>query len=87
MSTLPPTLLTNPYWVVANYAASVAFPAISCGVFRFPIERAARIAVDPHASFLSGKRSISQVILCCFDSEVFDALAAALDESKRRGDT
>ncbi len=72
---------------VTKHAASVAFPAISCGVFRFPIERAARIAVDAVMSFRSGDESISQVVLCCFDSEIYDAWAAALAARMRRGDT
>ncbi len=48
---------------------SIAFPAISCGVYRFPLERAAHIAVETVRSFLQEHRgtSIEQVIFTCFD--------------------
>lgn len=72
---------------VANQIASVAFPAISCGVYRFPLERAARIAVGTIASYLAGEESFNQVILCCFDAEVFDSLTAALAQRKRGDDS
>jgi O-acetyl-ADP-ribose deacetylase (regulator of RNase III) len=46
--------------------ASVAFPAISTGVFRFPADRAAGIAVATVLDALTRTPSISQVIFCCF---------------------
>jgi len=45
---------------------SVAFPAISTGVYGFPPERAAGIAVTTVASFLADEPSISKVVFCCF---------------------
>ena len=49
-------------------AASIAFPAISTGVYGFPRERAARIAVQEVRNELSGNHSVRHVIFCCFDS-------------------
>ena len=47
--------------------ASIAFPAISTGVYRFPPERAARIAVGTVASELrAAPRGIERVVFCCF---------------------
>jgi O-acetyl-ADP-ribose deacetylase (regulator of RNase III) len=46
--------------------ASIAFPAISTGIYAFPAERAARIAVQTVASELNGQRSLARVIFCCF---------------------
>jgi O-acetyl-ADP-ribose deacetylase (regulator of RNase III) len=47
--------------------ASIAFPAISTGVYRFPADRAARIAVGTVAAELAGSpRGLSRVVFCCF---------------------
>jgi O-acetyl-ADP-ribose deacetylase (regulator of RNase III) len=54
----------------ANGLHSIAFPAISTGVYRFPADRAARIAVGTVVSELSSDpRSIMQVMFCCFSKE------------------
>lgn len=45
---------------------SIAFPCISTGVYRFPADEAARIAVDSVRAFLETTSSIRQVIFCCF---------------------
>ncbi|MCW8914245.1 MAG: O-acetyl-ADP-ribose deacetylase [Magnetovibrio sp.] len=46
---------------------SIAFPAISTGVYAFPPERAARIAVESVADFLVSHETPRRVVLCCFD--------------------
>ena len=49
---------------------SIAFPAISTGVYRFPPDRAARIAVDTVKTVLSrDARGIERVMFCCFSAE------------------
>ena len=50
-----------------NGIRTIAFPAISCGVYRFPIPRACRIALNEVSNFLSGHASIEKVIFACFD--------------------
>ena len=51
--------------------ASIAFPAISTGVFRFPADRAARIAVGTVAAEIaSAPRGIARVVFCCFSPDV-----------------
>ncbi len=48
---------------------SIAFPAISTGVYRFPPDRAARIAVETVRTTLSpDARGIERVIFCCFSA-------------------
>ena len=58
---------------------SVAFSAISTGVYGFPSARAARIAVWATAEMLKAAPVVSRVIFCCFsnDSAALDAQALA----------
>jgi O-acetyl-ADP-ribose deacetylase (regulator of RNase III) len=60
--------------------ASVAFPAISTGVYRFPAERAARIAVSTTIEALQAAPAVSRVIFCCFSDKSADLHAQALAE-------
>lgn len=60
---------------------SVAFPAISCGVFRFPVERASAIAVREIRQQLNRAQSISMVLLVAFNSAMFEILRDAAGES------
>ena len=50
-----------------NGIKTIAFPAISAGVYGFPMERASRIAVAEIRRFLEGGSSIERVILVCFN--------------------
>ena len=58
--------------------ASIAFPAISTGIFGFPSDRAAQIAVAEHRSFDAGADSSVQTIFCCFDQKTAEFYATAL---------
>jgi O-acetyl-ADP-ribose deacetylase (regulator of RNase III) len=65
-------LLASCYRIALDLAAghrlaSVAFPAISTGVYRFPADRAARIAVGTVAAQIAAApRGIERVVFCCF---------------------
>jgi O-acetyl-ADP-ribose deacetylase (regulator of RNase III) len=48
---------------------SVAFPAISTGVYRFPADRAAGIAVAAVVDALAAAPSVTEVIFCCFSPD------------------
>lgn len=52
-----------------NGFESIAFPAISTGVYRFPPKRAAAIAVKTSTEFLATAPSIKRLIFCCFSDE------------------
>ena len=52
-----------------NNISTIAFPNISTGVYRFPKERAAKIAVTTVKNYLSKDKSIEKVIFVCFDEE------------------
>ncbi len=52
-----------------NELKSIAFPAISTGVYRFPLEHAAKIAVNEVGKFLTQNKSLEKVIFVCFDEE------------------
>ena len=50
---------------------SIAFPAISCGVYGYPVEKASQIAVKEVISFLEYDTTIEEVIFVCFDEDTF----------------
>ena len=70
-----PDLLASCYRTALDLAAghglqSVAFPAISTGIYRFPADLAARIAVGTVVSEMSSTpRGIGRVVYCCFSNE------------------
>ena len=51
---------------VENDVRSIAFPAISCGVYGYPIDQACKIAVDTTCEFLETAGNIEKVIFCLF---------------------
>src|SRR5205807_1498868 len=53
----------------ANGLASVAFPAISTGIYRFPADRAAGIAVTTTVNALAAAPYVTRVIFCCFSPD------------------
>jgi O-acetyl-ADP-ribose deacetylase (regulator of RNase III) len=78
-----PELLASCYreslkLAVANGVRSIAFPAISCGIYGYPIPDAAGIAVRTVVKFLATDRWVNRVVLACFGKEVLEAYQAAL---------
>lgn len=61
-----------------NGCRTVAFPSISTGVYRFPLGRAAAIAVREIRAFLQTSRTVREVIMVCFDGATEAAYRAAL---------
>jgi O-acetyl-ADP-ribose deacetylase (regulator of RNase III) len=64
-----------------NGVRSVAFPAISTGVYGFPLERATRIAAREVRAFLEKNPAIEKVIFVCFDHRTFDCYTRVLAET------
>jgi O-acetyl-ADP-ribose deacetylase (regulator of RNase III) len=79
-------LLASCYWTSLALAAehglaSIAFPAISTGIYAFPADRAARIAVGTVAAQLEAPHPLARVVFCCFSDESARHHADAFRES------
>ncbi len=61
-----------------NGARTIAFPSIGTGAYRFPLERASKIAVREIREFLGSHPDMEKVIIVCFGDEVFRAYEEAL---------
>ena len=59
---------------------SIAFPAISAGIFGFPIERCARIMLQTAINHLRGATSLEKVAFCLFGKTAFDVFEKQLKE-------
>ena len=64
----------------AHGLASVAFPAISTGIYRFPADRAAEIAVSTTVDALAAAPAVARVIFCCFSNDSAALHAQAIAE-------
>jgi O-acetyl-ADP-ribose deacetylase (regulator of RNase III) len=61
---------------VKNQVRTIAFPNISTGIYHFPKDKAAEIAVNTVSKFLEDHPSIEEVIFVCFDQENYDIYAS-----------
>jgi O-acetyl-ADP-ribose deacetylase (regulator of RNase III) len=64
----------------ASSLVSIAFPAISTGIYRFPAEAAASIAVGTALAETAEPSTLSRVIFCCFSDEAAAHYARAFGE-------
>jgi O-acetyl-ADP-ribose deacetylase (regulator of RNase III) len=63
-----------------HHLASIAFPAISTGVFGFPIDRCARLMLGTTSAYLNEQAaSLKMVVFCLYGQSAFDVFAAELD--------
>jgi O-acetyl-ADP-ribose deacetylase (regulator of RNase III) len=67
-----------------QHIRSIAFPAISTGVYRFPLDRAADIAANEVWVFLGTYPEFDRVIFCCFGPEATRAYQRAVDALDER---
>jgi len=56
-----------------HHLKTIAFPAISCGVYGYPIPQAVKIALHETKEFLKTHKQIEKVIFCCFSNEIYTA--------------
>lgn len=80
-----PALLASCYreslkLAVDNQVKSIAFPAISCGAYRYPIDKACEIAISEVSKLLREFDEIEKVVFVCFDSKVEKQLNKKLSE-------
>jgi len=58
---------------------SLAFPAISCGIYRFPSDQAVRIAVRTVIDTLPSTPAVRHVVFACFQDDMLALYQAELD--------
>jgi O-acetyl-ADP-ribose deacetylase (regulator of RNase III) len=61
-----------------NNLKSIAFPAISTGIFGYPIDRCAKIMLAATAEYLKGQTTLQKVIFCLFDDDAYNIFATEL---------
>ncbi|HSD43028.1 MAG TPA: O-acetyl-ADP-ribose deacetylase [Burkholderiales bacterium] len=78
-----PELLASCYrrsleLAVAHGLRTIAFPAISCGIYGYPVELAAPLAVGTCASFVAAEPRIGRIVFALFDARTLALYEAAL---------
>ncbi|OGA38878.1 MAG: O-acetyl-ADP-ribose deacetylase [Betaproteobacteria bacterium RIFCSPLOWO2_12_FULL_62_13] len=79
-----PELLASCYRTSLTLAAghgvkTIAFPAISCGAYGYPLEAAVQVAVRECAGFAAANPVPEKITFACFDRAMFDLYRAELD--------
>jgi O-acetyl-ADP-ribose deacetylase (regulator of RNase III) len=59
---------------------SIAFPAISCGAYGYPVDQAARVALSTVMQFVRQNNNIDLVRFVLYDKKTFDAYALAMEQ-------
>ncbi|SDK69290.1 O-acetyl-ADP-ribose deacetylase [Microbulbifer yueqingensis] len=67
-----------------EHMRSIAFPAISCGVYDYPAEQAVEIAVEEVQSHLERDCEPGHIVFCCFDEAMAELYRLQLDAVVRR---
>ena len=63
---------------------SIAFPAISTGVYNYPLRQATEVAVRTAREFIAGPTSLREIIFCCFslrDLQIYESVLAEGSEA------
>ncbi len=67
---------------VEHGCRSIAFPAISCGVYRYPMAEACAVALDEVVAFLAGHPELERVEFVLYDQAAFDIYCRALERRR-----
>ena len=65
---------------VKNGLSSVSFPSISTGAYGYPVEMAAKVALEAVISFLKEDASLAEVVFVLFDAKAYETYARTLKE-------
>ena len=57
---------------IKNKITSISFPSISTGIYRFPTDKASKIALKEINSFLKKDKLLQSVLIVCFDKNTYD---------------
>jgi O-acetyl-ADP-ribose deacetylase (regulator of RNase III) len=84
-----PELLASCYRESLKLAAAhglktIAFPAISCGVYGYPLDKAVHIAVQECSAFVARNAGIENILFACFGDDALNAYHAELVRLQRR---
>ncbi len=63
-----------------NNLKSISFPAISAGIFGFPIERCAKIMLETAKSYLEGQTGLERVVFCLFGRDSYEVFEKQLEK-------
>jgi len=63
---------------VANGIGTIAFPAISCGIFGYPVPEATDVAISTLLDFTRTDTSIQKIVFACFSDDILVAYADRL---------
>jgi O-acetyl-ADP-ribose deacetylase (regulator of RNase III) len=77
-------LLASCYYLSLQLAAehgcrSIAFPAISCGAYGYPVDKAVKVALQTIRTCLDGRPLPERVVLCCYDGSTLRQVQRALN--------
>jgi O-acetyl-ADP-ribose deacetylase (regulator of RNase III) len=67
-----------------NKLQSIAFPAISTGIFGYPVDRCAEIMLSAIIEYLKGETGIKKVTMCLFDDKTFEIFRRILDKGQQK---
>lgn len=64
----------------AHGLRSVALPAISTGIYGYPIDEAARVMLEAAATYLQGKTALERVVFCLYGQQAYEVFVTALSD-------
>lgn len=68
-----------------NKLTSIAFPAISTGIFGFPMDRAAKIMLKTAINYLKGETNLRRIIFCLFGKDSLNIFEKELESQLQKG--